>query len=163
MSLANIATSFSVFKRRCNQLIKCLWEDLNMNSFGKNILIGILVIGVLIIGSLGAIIIGLLLFNSVPSTVTTVQKQSFIFSKVPANDLRVVQRQFFNITTSDLANFSSLKLALGIFINSTNQQFTCVFPNTQSFDQLKDFFNSRSNNFSVFSYYNNFIAFIINE
>lgn len=134
-----------------------------MNSFVKNILLGILIVGLLIIGSLGIIIMGFIFFNPVPTTVTTVSKYSITFSKVPANTLNIKQKNFFNLTADDLANLPSLKTALGTFINSTDQQFTFGFPNTRSFNQERDFFNSISNGFSVFSYYNNFISFTFNQ
>lgn len=134
-----------------------------MHSFVKNLLIGLVLIGVMIIVSLGIIIMGVLFFNPVPATVTPIPKDSITFAKVQPNTLSIQQKHYFNLTSVDLVNQSSLKLALGTFINSTEQQFTLGFPNGQSFNQEKDFFSSVSNGFSVFSYYNNFISYTFNQ
>ena len=134
-----------------------------MDSFLKNFAIGLLIIIILIIGFLGLVMMGSLFFKATTTTTTTTTGFSFTFSKISSTDTRVQHGEYFILTAEDFGNLTTLKSSLGNLINSTFQQIKFGVPTHQYFNQVKDFFMSRSNGYSVFYYYNKFIAFTINQ
>ena len=133
-----------------------------MESYLKIILTGIIVIILLIISTVVIILVGSIIF--VPSSYgsTKSPSNSITFEKVSASSVQVKDGQYFNLTSNDFGNVTSLKFALDTFLNSPAPQSTYGTSDSQTFNEVTSILLSKSHGFTIFLYENTFIQFTIN-